>query len=83
MEEITVLDIAQGLGISSDAVRKRLNRLEIKPLRYIGSAAIYSNEAIELIRDHGTRGRPKAVPETSQKPPVVPKKPTPKKNKKP
>jgi predicted ArsR family transcriptional regulator len=67
MEGITVLDIAQRLGISSDAARKRLNRLGIKPLRYIGSAALYRENDIEVIQDHGTRGRPK-VPEKALEP---------------
>jgi predicted ArsR family transcriptional regulator len=68
MEGITVVEIARRLEISSDAVRKRLNRLGVKPLRYIGSAAIYRENDIKVIQEHGTRGRPKAASETPPKP---------------
>jgi predicted ArsR family transcriptional regulator len=67
MEGITVVEIAQRLNISSDAVRKRLNRLGVKPIRYIGSAAIYREIDIKTIQDHGNRGRPKAASETPPK----------------
>jgi hypothetical protein len=58
MEGITVVEIARLLNTSSDAVRKRLNRLGVKPLRYIGSAAIYRESDIDLIRE-APRGRPR------------------------
>jgi predicted ArsR family transcriptional regulator len=74
MEGITVLEIAQKLGISSDAARKRLNRLGVEPLRYIGSAAIYREAALEAIKDRGARGRPKAGEKTKTAPKTKPKK---------
>jgi hypothetical protein len=58
---LTVLDIAQQLGVSSGAVNKRLERKGIKPFRYVGPAGLYRKADMEAIRDGGTRGRPKAA----------------------
>lgn len=58
MEGITVLEMAQALGASSDAIKRRLQRKGIKPFRYIGSAGIYKNEDFEAIKDGGKRGEP-------------------------
>jgi len=74
MEGITVLEMAQALGVSSDAIKRRLQRKGIKPFRYIGSAGIYKNDALAVIKDGGKRGRP--TPEKTKKPP----KKSPKKN---
>jgi predicted transcriptional regulator len=60
MDEITVLDMAQELGISSAAVKMRLSRKGVEPFKYIGSAGIYRKSALDAIREGGTRGRPKA-----------------------
>jgi hypothetical protein len=69
MEEITVLDMAQALKISSGAVKMRLSRKGVQPFKYIGSAGLYRKSDIELIRE-APRGRPrlKAAPETPPKP---------------
>jgi hypothetical protein len=69
MEGITVLDMAQALGISSAAVKMRLSRKGIEPFKYIGSAGIYTKVDLEAIREGGKRGRPK--PDSKSKP--VPK----------
>jgi hypothetical protein len=64
MEELTAFEIGSRIGISTDAARKRLSRLSISPSRYIGPTAMYNvdENTLELIRQHGTRGRPKANP---------------------
>jgi hypothetical protein len=83
MEGITVLDMAQTLGISSAAVKMRLSRKGIEPFKYIGSAGLYRESDFEAIRDAGTRGRPKAAPETPPKarqPAAKPKAKKPKKS---
>jgi hypothetical protein len=65
MEGKPVVEIAQLLGISSDAVKKRFQKKGIKPSRYIGSAGLYRESDIELIREAPRgRPRPKAAPET-------------------
>jgi hypothetical protein len=84
MEGKPVVEIAQLLGISSDAVKKRFQKKEIKPFRYIGSAGLYRESDIDLIREAPRgRPRPKAVPETHPKtrqPAAKPKAKKPKKN---
>jgi Zn-dependent peptidase ImmA (M78 family) len=51
MEGIPILEIAQKLGISSEAVKMRFHRRGIKPIRYIGSAGLYRESDIDIIRD--------------------------------
>jgi hypothetical protein len=59
MDELSVRDMAEGLNIPMDTVKSRLRALNIKPVRYIGQAAIYEPGAIDLIREPKPRGRPK------------------------
>ena len=68
MEDITVLDMAQALGISSEAAKRRLQRKGIAPYRYIGTAGLYKKDALEAIRDAGVRGRPKVKPKENTTP---------------
>jgi len=74
MEGITVLEMAQALGVSSDAIKRRLQRKGIKPFRYIGSAGIYKADDLAAIKDGGKRGPPEK-PKTKK-----PSKKSPKKN---
>jgi hypothetical protein len=69
MDGIPVVEIASQLGISSDAVKRRFQRKNIKPFKYIGPTGLYKESDIELIRE-APRGRPRliAVPETHPKP---------------
>jgi predicted transcriptional regulator len=77
MEGITVLDMAQTLGISTAAVKMRLSRKGIEPFKYIGTAGIYTKADLETIREAGKRGRPKPDSKGTQKSKA--KKPTKKK----
>jgi hypothetical protein len=43
------------------------NRRNIKPIKYVGPAAIYSPDVIDLIREDLSRGRPKKAAEKSSK----------------
>jgi predicted ArsR family transcriptional regulator len=70
MEGVPVADIANKLGITSDAVKRRFQRLGIKPIRYVGSAGLYRESDVERIL-HVTRGRPvtaKKAKATAKKP---------------
>jgi hypothetical protein len=80
MEEKTVLltvqDMAIALKISSVAVNKRLQRANRKPLKYIGSAGVYTEADLRAIKEGGARGRPKAEVKDKTAPKTKPKKPT-------
>jgi len=82
MRDLTVLDMAQELGISSEAVNKRLQRYERKPYKYIGSAGIYRDDDLEAIREGGKRGRPVTKPQSNKPPKQTKKKITKKPSKK-
>jgi hypothetical protein len=78
MEEITALYMSQVLGISSDGVKRRLQRKGIRPFKYIGPVGLYKASDLDAIKDGGVRGRPKTnTPENTPKNTV--KKPTKKK----
>ncbi|MDR0472349.1 MAG: hypothetical protein LBH43_01565 [Treponema sp.] len=70
---LTVMEMAQELGISSAAVNKRLQRKDRKPCKYIGTAGMYTKADLEAIRDGGKRGRPKVE---EDKPPAMAKQKT-------
>jgi len=59
--ELTLAEIAQKLGISTDAARARLKRAGVQPVRFIGGGpmGLYNQDAIEKIREVRGRGRPK------------------------
>jgi len=59
--ELTLTEIAEHLGISKDAARARLKRSGVQPVRHIGGGpmSLYSQDAIEAIREVRKRGRPK------------------------
>ena len=56
MTGLTVAEIAERLEITPEAVRKRIERLSIKP---ITKEAIYPEESLEAIRNVPGKGRPK------------------------
>ena len=56
---MSVRDMAEKLNIPMDTVKSRLRALGVKPLKYIGQAAIYDPGALDLIREPKPRGRPK------------------------
>jgi len=70
----TVADMAKELGVSSEAVNKRLQRIERGPCKYIGSAGLYTKDDLEAIRGGGKRGRPKVMIENKRDPKIKPKK---------
>jgi len=74
MELLTILDMAQDLGIASEATKRRLQRKGIVPTKYIGNAGLYKKEDLEAIREKGKRGRPKAVPKSKPAPKTKAKK---------
>jgi DNA-binding Lrp family transcriptional regulator len=58
MEELTVKEIAESLGIPFETVKSRIKRAKIEPVRYIGPTAIYAPKVLEAIRDVRGKGRP-------------------------
>jgi hypothetical protein len=69
MDELTVKEIADFLGIPMETVKSRIKRAKIEPVRYVGPTAIYTPEVMERIRNVPGRGRPpKAAPETPDQP---------------
>jgi len=74
MEEITILDMTLDLKITSDAVKRRLQRKGIRPFRYIGPTGIYRKADLEAIRDAGVRGRPRVEPDSKPAPKAKAKK---------
>ena len=59
MNGLTIKEIAERLGISPDAAKKRLQKLGIKAKAYAGPTALYDNSALEAIRKVRGKGRPK------------------------
>jgi hypothetical protein len=62
VDGITALEMSHILGVSSDGVKRRLQRKGIRPFKYIGPVGLYKNADLEAIKDGGIRGRPKAKP---------------------
>jgi hypothetical protein len=62
-------EIGERIGINNQrTVKKRLERAGIKPIGYSGPTAIYSEDAVEAIRNVPGRGRPAKKPGTPVKP---------------
>ena len=59
MEEMTIKEIADALGITPGAVKIRLQRKNIKPVKIVGQTGIYDPAVMEAIRNGPGRGRPK------------------------
>jgi predicted ArsR family transcriptional regulator len=58
MNDMSVKEISEILGLQPSTVKKRLQKRGIKPLRYVGQAALYAPDVIDLIR-YIKMGRPK------------------------
>jgi hypothetical protein len=59
MDELTVKDMADSLGIPTETVKSRIKRAKVAPVRYVGPTAIYPPEAVDIIRNVPARGRPR------------------------
>jgi predicted ArsR family transcriptional regulator len=59
VEEMTVKELADELGIPDRTVKSRLRLKNINPVRYVGPTAIYDPSVIDLIREPKPRGRPR------------------------
>jgi hypothetical protein len=57
MEGIPIAEISKRLDISNYAVKMRLSRRGIQPIGYVGTAGLYKEEVIDLIRDILPRGK--------------------------
>jgi len=58
MNELTIKEIAEKLGIGQVACKARLYRLGIKPIRLVGNTGIYDQAVINSIKDVNPVGRP-------------------------
>ena len=56
---LTVSDMSQSLGQLPVTIKKRIQRLGIKPVRYIGTAGMYHPSVLEAIREVPAQGRPR------------------------
>jgi len=62
MDDIfSVSEIAEKLGISTSATKKRLQRMGIKPSRMIGPVGMYRPEVIDQVKSTKSPGRPKKI----------------------
>jgi hypothetical protein len=56
---LTVIQLAEKLGVLPDSVRKRIARRKIQPVGHVGYIPIYSPDVIDQIRQDLPRGRKK------------------------
>jgi hypothetical protein len=58
--ELTVAEVGNRLGTTTDAARKRLKRNGFEPVRYIGVNAMFNLSAkdLEFLKQCNKRGRP-------------------------
>jgi hypothetical protein len=68
MDELTVKEMADSLGIPTETVKSRIKRAKIEPVRYVGPTAIYAPEVMERIREVPPRGRPGKPKDEDKKP---------------
>jgi hypothetical protein len=59
MQEVTIREISEVLGISMPSVKQKLQRKDIKPIKYVGMTGIYAPSVVDAIREVPSRGRPK------------------------
>lgn len=70
MDELTIREIAERLGINQGTAKIRLQRKGIKPIKMVGQTGIYAPEVLEVIRNVPGKGRPpKPKPEAPTVPP--------------
>jgi predicted ArsR family transcriptional regulator len=62
MDELTVREIAEKLGINPGAAKIRLQRQGIKPIKIVGQTAVYDPAVVEAIRNVPGKGRPPKKP---------------------
>lgn len=67
MDGLTIVEIAEKLGISPEAAKKRLQKKGIKPTSKAGPTGIYPRSAISAIKDAKPVGWPKGKPRTESK----------------
>jgi uncharacterized protein YjcR len=58
MEEMTVKEIAEKLGLSFETVKSRLRLAGINPVRKVGRTNIYDPDVIAKIKEFNPVGRP-------------------------
>jgi predicted nucleotidyltransferase len=58
MDELTVNEIADTLGLSFETVKSRLRLAGIEPVRKVGRTNIYAPEVVATIRNFNPVGRP-------------------------
>jgi precorrin isomerase len=61
MNELTIKEIAEKLGITQTNAKMRLYRKKIKPVKVVGQTGIYDPSVVDKIRDASSVGRPKAA----------------------
>ena len=59
MEEMTIAEIAGVLGLNKKTTWARLKTAGMKPVRMVGTTAIYSPDVVEQIRTARPAHRPK------------------------
>jgi hypothetical protein len=59
MNEMTIKEISETLGITQSATKIRLQRKGIKPIRMVGQTGIYDPSVVEAIRNVPGKGRPR------------------------
>ena len=58
MDGLTVKEIAERLGITSDTAKKRLQKHKLTPKEYAGPTALYDPSVVDKIREVNPVGRP-------------------------
>ena len=61
MEGLTILEMADMLGITKDAAKKRLKKHGIKPKEFKGFTAMYDPSVVETIKNIAKAGRSKKI----------------------
>jgi len=59
---MTVKELSENLGLLPVTVKKRLQKHNLKPVRYVGITAIYDPSVIDIIKVSKKAGRPRKTP---------------------